>query len=94
MTSSIPATGKRVSSALRWRLDESFTLDYAYDRSNVREAPPIAQLHTDASGYLGSYVTSEREDELALSYSLPSETPAPLGGSGEAKPTSSRLGIR
>ena len=65
--------------AVRWRLDESFTLDYAYDRSNVREAPPIAQLHTDGSGYLGSYVTSEREDKLALSYSLPSETPAPLG---------------
>ncbi len=65
--------------ALRWRPSESITVDYAYDTSNVREAPPIAQLDTDASGFLGDYVTYEREDKLALSYSLPSETPAPFG---------------
>ncbi len=65
--------------ALRWSPTESVTVDYAYDRSKVKEAPPIAQLHADASGFLGDFVTNEREDKLALSYSLPSETPAPFG---------------
>lgn len=65
--------------AVRWQPSDSITVDYSYDRTNVREAPPIAQLDTDASGYLGDYVTDEREDKLALSYALPSESPVPFG---------------
>ena len=61
--------------ALRWLVNDDLTIDYAYDRIEIEERPPAAQLTGDYSGFLGQYVAKDRQDKIAAGYSL--EPPAP-----------------
>jgi iron complex outermembrane receptor protein len=65
--------GGRLS--LRWQPSDSVTVDYAFDKLDIKEQPPAAQLTADFTGFLAGFVNTSRQDEFALSYNLPPPAP-------------------
>ena len=57
--------------AVRWKPADAVTVDYAYDRIDIDEAPSYPQLTEDFSGFLGAFANPNRAKEATLSYNLP-----------------------
>lgn len=59
--------------ALRWDVNDLTRIDYSFDKIDIDERPPAAQLIRDFSGFLGSFASPTRLETFRLSYGL---TPA------------------